>query len=159
MKSQFHEGLQFLESTLDDWRPGNILAGHNYWHQALFHIEADDIESALTVFDQSVSPEIQCITQQPENPSIFRENAQRARSSGTMLDLVDASSLLMRLEFQGVEVGRERWNAILCVATPHIADHALVFNDAHISMVLAGAGDSELLERHKKSRSDFVTTV
>lgn len=32
-----------------------------------------------------------------------------------MLDMVDAASLLLRLEMEGVNLGHERWKALKCV--------------------------------------------
>lgn len=74
-----------------------------------------------------------------------------------MLDLIDASSLLTRLEMYGVDVGKERWKQLSQLLSPHIDDHVLVFNDTHISMVMARGGDDELMRKHQQSIRSFVT--
>lgn len=39
--------------------------------------------------------------------------------SGAMLDIVDASSILLRFEMEGVAVGN-RWKALLPIVKPHV---------------------------------------
>ncbi|KAJ1361579.1 hypothetical protein KIN20_020862 [Parelaphostrongylus tenuis] len=55
MQGRINEGIHFMESTVDDWRPGWILAAHNYWHVALYYVEKGDYEVALTIFDNEIS--------------------------------------------------------------------------------------------------------
>ena len=82
------------------------------------------------------------------------EVLRRACSSGALLDMVDASSILLRLEFQGeissiwvyvmmlisflgIDVG-DRWQKVYQTWEPHLNDHILSFNDAHLMMALLG---------------------
>lgn len=73
-----------------------------------------------------------------------------------MLDLVDAASLLTRLEMEGVEVGKERWNQLVPLVEDHIDSHTLAFNDAHISMIVINAEDEQMKERHSESIRNFI---
>uniref|UniRef100_UPI00398EF26E tetratricopeptide repeat protein 38 isoform X2 n=1 Tax=Pristiophorus japonicus TaxID=55135 RepID=UPI00398EF26E len=100
----------------------DMLACHNYWHWALYHIEKGEYETALSIYDTHVSP------------SCF--------NSGTMLDLVDACSMLYRLQMEGINVDN-RWKELLRITKNHAKDHILIFNDAHILMSLLGAKDAE----------------
>ncbi|KAK2173083.1 hypothetical protein NP493_898g00007 [Ridgeia piscesae] len=39
MQGRWKEGLTFLSSTVQDWEPCGMLACHNFWHWAVYHIE------------------------------------------------------------------------------------------------------------------------
>jgi len=97
----------------------NGFAGHLGWHEALFALEGLDTRRALSVFDEYL-------------------DANRIEIT---LQRVDAAALLWRLRLLGVDVG-ERWRALVAgwpldAAT---AGHS-VFNDAHATMALIGAGE------------------
>uniref|UniRef100_A0AAX7THY1 Tetratricopeptide repeat protein 38 n=1 Tax=Astatotilapia calliptera TaxID=8154 RepID=A0AAX7THY1_ASTCA len=66
---------------------------------------------------------------------------RRCKASGAMLDIVDACSLLYRLEMDGVCV-KERWQELLQVTRPHTDDHVTLFNDLHFLMVSLGAKET-----------------
>ncbi|KAL3095992.1 hypothetical protein niasHS_005751 [Heterodera schachtii] len=136
MRSNFSDGLTFMESTENDWAPGNLFACHNYWHVALFYIEKGDFESALTVYDNEV--------------------LDRALSGGAWLSLTDAASLLARLELEGVEVGNERWHALIGLTGRHIADQLLAFSDAHIALVLNRPEKNEKLSKLATEHAENV---
>ncbi|KAK6038263.1 hypothetical protein COOONC_24232, partial [Cooperia oncophora] len=85
MQGRFDEGIAFMESTEEDWKRGWMLAAHNYWHNALYYLEKDITEVPLEIYDRQIIP--------------------RAKKSGAMLDIVDAASMLWRLELEGVAVG------------------------------------------------------
>ncbi|RCN35418.1 tetratricopeptide repeat protein [Ancylostoma caninum] len=56
MEGRFDEGIKFLESTVEDWKPGWMLAAHNYWHNGLYYIEKyKNYEVPLTIFDKTAS--------------------------------------------------------------------------------------------------------
>ena len=133
MNGLTNEGIDFMKSTESDWRKGGMLACHNYWHWALYHIERGEFESALGIYDQEVGQRI---------------------SSGAVLDIVDAASLLQRSEFQGVNVG-DRWENVYEICRPHIDDHIIVFNDVHFLMTYLGA------RKGKKEKTDelFMKSV
>ncbi|KAF1765851.1 hypothetical protein GCK72_005804 [Caenorhabditis remanei] len=115
MNGRHKEGKEFMYRTEDDWRQGWMIATHNYWHTALFHIEYAEYEDALGIFD--------------------REIAKRFNRTNSLLDMVDASSLLWRLELEGVDVGKERWANIEHLGK-FIDNHAIVFNDVHLGVAL-----------------------
>ncbi|VDK53599.1 unnamed protein product [Gongylonema pulchrum] len=72
-----------------------------------------------------------------------------------MLDIVDAASILLRFQMEGVSVG-PRWKALLPIVLPHAHDHILAFNDAHIRMVIEGCDESTSRKDHCSSISSFV---
>ncbi|XP_072291638.1 tetratricopeptide repeat protein 38 [Eucyclogobius newberryi] len=121
MKAEVDKGLKFMEHRESDWQISDMLASHNYWHWALYFIEKGEYEAALHIYDSQV----------------FR----RCKASGAMLDLVDACSMLYRLEMEGVCV-KERWRELFQVTQPHTDDHVTLFNDAHFLMVSLGVKDN-----------------
>uniref|UniRef100_A0A8C3A2C2 Tetratricopeptide repeat protein 38 n=1 Tax=Cyclopterus lumpus TaxID=8103 RepID=A0A8C3A2C2_CYCLU len=126
MKAEVDKGLKFMESREKDWQVSDVLASHNYWHWALYFIEKGQYEAALQIFDSQV----------------FR----RCKTTGSMLDTVDASSMLCRLEMEGVCV-QDRWRELLQVTRPHTDDHVTLFNDLHFLMVSLGAKESGTSQR------------
>ncbi|XP_031563216.1 tetratricopeptide repeat protein 38-like isoform X2 [Actinia tenebrosa] len=128
------EGISFLSTTMDNWTKGAMLACHNFWHWAIYHIEKGEYEAALGVFDSQVG--------------------QRVKS-GAMLDMVDASSLLYRLEMEGVDVGN-RWNELYGIWDSHAHDHILVFNDVHMLMCTLGAKHEAKTNELMDSLRDYI---
>lgn len=121
MKAEVEKGLKFMEAREKDWQVSDVLASHNYWHWALYFIEKEQYEAALQIYDSQV--------------------LRRCKASGSMLDTVDACSMLCRLEMEGVCV-KDRWRELLQVTQPHTDDHVTLFNDLHFLMVSLGAKES-----------------
>ncbi|KAG0412841.1 hypothetical protein HPB47_010032 [Ixodes persulcatus] len=117
-------GIAFMSRTMGDWEPCGMLACHNFWHWAVFHVEKGEREAALDLFDGQM--------------------IRRLVSSGAMLDYVDASSLLYRLQL-GADVKEDlnsRWPCVWNAAKPHLNDRILVFNQLHFLMACLGVGAS-----------------
>uniref|UniRef100_A0A8C6SX90 Tetratricopeptide repeat protein 38 n=1 Tax=Neogobius melanostomus TaxID=47308 RepID=A0A8C6SX90_9GOBI len=121
MKAEVDKGLKFMESRENDWQVSDMLASHNYWHWALYFIEKGQYEAALHIYDSQA----------------FR----RCKASGAMLDIVDACSMLCRLEMEGVCV-QDRWRELFQITQPHTDDHVTLFNDVHFLMVSLGLKDN-----------------
>ncbi|XP_009707212.1 PREDICTED: tetratricopeptide repeat protein 38, partial [Cariama cristata] len=131
MKAEVKKGLEFMEQTETNWKNSDMLACHNYWHWALYFIEKGEYEAALTIYDNHIAP--------------------RCLSSGSMLDIVDNSSMLYRLHLEGVKL-EDRWNNVLQLTKKHTKDHVLLFNDVHILMSSLGAKDH-------KTTDELLTTL
>ncbi|KAI6196916.1 Tetratricopeptide repeat protein 38 [Aphelenchoides besseyi] len=138
MTGQFKLGIEFMESTRSYWEPAWLLACHNHWHTALFHLEHADYEKVLDIYDTEI--------------------VERSKSK-TMLDVVDAASLLQRLEIEKVDVGRERWKALVPLIEEQLDNHVLAFNDVHCAMILANIDDFELEQSHARSLQSYVSTT
>ena len=116
MTSQPLEGLKFVSSTVKQWDVCNYLACHNFWHWALFHIEQEDTDAAVEIFENEIK--------------------RRAVENGSILDIVDACSLLYRLDllYPQMYTSNDKWIDVYQLCEPHITDHVLGFNDAHYVM-------------------------
>ncbi|KAK3724236.1 hypothetical protein QZH41_011720 [Actinostola sp. cb2023] len=114
---------------------GETLACHNFWHWALYHIEMGEYDAAVDIYDSQVG--------------------QRVKS-GAMLDLVDASSLLYRLQLEGVAIG-DRWRELLTIWDSHIHDHITAFNDVHMLMCTLGANRTDKTNEFMESLRKYVS--
>jgi tetratricopeptide (TPR) repeat protein len=119
MQGRFQEGENMYRSREQDWAPGNGFAYHNWWHLALFHIEHEDFDHALALYDEQILPE----------------------DSDVSMQLLDATALLWRLHLQGVDVG-DRWDRVasLWAAKTELENGYYAFNDMHAVISLVGAG-------------------
>jgi tetratricopeptide (TPR) repeat protein len=113
MQGRIDEGVQWLESRVDDWAPNNSFAFHNWWHLALFYLDLGMFHKVLSLYDSQIHPA----------PPAFT------------LQLVDATSLLWRLNLEGAETGKrkdvvaENWAKRLDTERGFYA-----FNDFHAMM-------------------------
>ena len=139
MQGRHEEGLRWLADREAEWSVDNGLSVHNWWHKALFHLEALDHAGALAVYDAAIG----------------------VPASTYALQRLDAAALLWRLSLYGVDVG-DRWRTL---ADGWIAGGALqtlgyyAFNDVHLLIALVGAGrrgDAEavLAEVERRAESD-----
>jgi hypothetical protein len=127
------EGVDFLKASRPAWSKAHALSVHNGWHLALYLIEEGRFDEVLADYDSFVAPRI---------------------AGDSLLDLVDASALLWRLELAGADVGA-RWSPLAGQWLTHVDDHVLVFNDLHIALALARAGDAEGVARLRRSLDDY----
>lgn len=111
------EGIAWLRKHRQHWSGCNNFAYHLYWHEALFHLELEETDAALGLYDQAI----------------------RANKTDDFRDISNAASLLWRLEREGVDVGA-RWEELADKACARIGDHELAFANAHYLLALLGAG-------------------
>ncbi|WP_296808508.1 tetratricopeptide repeat protein [Thiocapsa sp.] len=124
MQGRTTEGIAWLRSDSDAWSVDNFFAVHNWWHLALYHLELDEVDEVLRLFDGPIY-------------------GQRSR---VVLDMIDASALLWRLKLRGIPLG-ERWQAVADGWEP-IADAGnYAFNDAHAMMAFTAAQRRGAAER------------
>ncbi|XP_038146908.1 tetratricopeptide repeat protein 38 [Cyprinodon tularosa] len=135
MTAEVEKGLNFMESREKDWQRSDMLASHNYWHWALNFTEKEQYEAALQIYDSQVF--------------------NRCKASGAMLDIVDACSMLYRLEMEGVCV-KDRWRELLQITQPHTDDHVTLFNDLHFLMVSLGANETKASQRLLEGLQDLA---
>jgi hypothetical protein len=133
MQDRPEEGIAWLRGLEPHWTPALLLAVHNWWHEGLFLIELGSANAALAVYDDHII----------------------AADPPMVLDLVDAAALLWRLELVGVDVG-DRWKELAPKWLIHAEDHVLAFNDLHIAMTLAGAGEEVRADALEASIERYV---
>jgi hypothetical protein len=119
MEGRVDAGMAFLRSDGTVWESGNLFTVHNWWHLALYELEAGRPDRALAIYDAEI---------------------HHAGSLGVPIEMLDASSLLWRLLLDGVDTG-SRFALLADAWTPKTAsDPWYAFNDLHATMAFAGAG-------------------
>ncbi|MBX3637425.1 MAG: tetratricopeptide repeat protein [Rubrivivax sp.] len=125
MQNRRRDGRLWLRRNPAAWSEGSFLAVHNWWHLALFHLGLDEIDEVLKLADGPVL----------------------GGASSVVLEMIDASALLWRLQLRGVDVGN-RWQALAGRWAPQVQQSQYAFNDLHAMMAFVGAGrdgDAEAL--------------
>jgi hypothetical protein len=125
MQGRPADGLRWMRAREPHWDgDDNFFKVHNWWHQALCHLELGEPAAALALYDARI----------------------RQGESGMALDLVDASALLWRLQLSGTDVG-ERWQPIAAAWDAHADGRLYPFNDWHAAMAFLGAGRTSDVQR------------
>ncbi len=123
MQGRGQDGAQWLDNLHagGHWDGLSQMVLHLWWHRALFHLINAEPDAALAVYDDYLRNfEIDMVAALPD----------------LYLDLQNASSLLLRLELIGVDVG-DRWRALASVCKERIHDLSNAFSCAHYAAVLA----------------------
>jgi tetratricopeptide (TPR) repeat protein len=130
-RGQVDAGVQFLTKHAPGWADRSIFVReHNYWHLALFHLEREESQRALEIFDKHLWGE-------------WREFAQ---------EQIGAISALWRLELRGANVGR-RWEPVVGKVIERWHEHILPFNDLHFVYALARGG------RHREAQEFLISMM
>lgn len=116
MQGRVGEGLAWMGSRQEHWAPRNFFAVHNWWHWALFHLDRDEHDRVLALYDGPI----------------------RETKSKVVLDMIDASAMLWRLHLRGLDLG-PRWGEIAEAWQPLAEDGFYAFNDCHAMMAFVGA--------------------
>lgn len=118
MQGRVDEGIAFLRSDETRWESGNLFTVHNWWHLALYEMEAGRPERALAIYDAEV---------------------HHAASLGVPIEMLDASALLWRLLLDDVDTGG-RFDVLADAWAPKGSGAPwYAFNDLHAVMAAAGA--------------------
>jgi tetratricopeptide (TPR) repeat protein len=119
MQGRAGEGAEWLARRSADWASGTLLAVHNWWHLALFHLDRGEAAQALAIFDRGVRrPVVEGV------PAI---------------EMVDVAAMLWRFLLLGIDAGPARWEEasdLWRMQEPGF----YAFNDAHAVMAHLGAG-------------------
>jgi tetratricopeptide (TPR) repeat protein len=113
-------GIALIAQNSDAWEHCNNFRYHVWWHKALLHLDRGEIDVALGLYDAQI----------------------RADKTDDYRDIANATSLLTRLELEGVNVGR-RWDELADFAANRTGDGCLVFADLHYMLALTGANRPE----------------
>jgi hypothetical protein len=117
MQDRAAEGATWLGANSGLWSEESFFAVHNWWHLALFHLDQGHTDEALRIFDGPI----------------------HGSRSKVVLDMVDASAMLWRLQLLGVDVGT-RWSSVADGWEPLASAGNYAFNDCHALMAFLSAG-------------------
>jgi hypothetical protein len=117
MRNRPQDGIAWLQPHAASWAFESFLAVHNWWHLALFHLELDDTAEVLRLYDAAIG----------------------GPGSAVVLEMVDASAMLWRLQLRGIDVG-PRWRALAERWAPVAGAGLYAFNDMHAMMAFVGSG-------------------
>ncbi|MEP3347632.1 MAG: tetratricopeptide repeat protein [Litoreibacter sp.] len=118
-------GLKWLEGRDAAWAHCNNFRYHVWWHKALMHLDMGQNKEVLALYDTEI----------------------RADKTDDYRDISNATSLLSRLELNGVNVG-DRWEELADISTNRTEDGCLIFADLHYLLALIGG-----------SRKQAITTL
>ena len=117
MQGRAREGVAWLRQTHALWANNAGFSRHLAWHLALFHIDIDETQRALEIYDAMLLPQ--------------RDTPVPA--------LVDASALLWRLELRGLAL-RPRWRRLVRHWRQKRLAGVRAFNLVHAVMAFAAHG-------------------
>ena len=134
MRARVRDGLRYLDQRSAAWAQDTALSVHNWWHHALFDLEAGDEAAALAIYDARI---------------------HHGASAGLALEMLDAAALLWRLHLDGREQP-ERWRALAARWGPQVDVPFYAFNDLHAVMAWVGAGDVARAEALVADRERYL---
>ena len=109
-------GIKLIEDNVAAWGHCNNFTYHVWWHKALLHLDRGELDVALALYDTKI----------------------RQDKTDDYRDIANATSLLMRLELEGMDVAN-RWAELADFSENRAEDSCLVFADLHYMLALAGA--------------------
>jgi len=109
-------GIALIENNAAAWSSSNNFRYHVWWHKALLHMERGELDVALGLYDAQI----------------------RADKTDDYRDISNATSLLARLELEGMDIG-QRWEELADFSENRVEDGCLVFADLHYLLALTGA--------------------
>lgn len=115
MTARPDQGVDLIEQNAGTWDHCNNFRYHVWWHKALLHLDRGEMDVALGLYDAQI----------------------RADKTDDYRDISNATSLLVRLELEGVQVCN-RWEELADLAERRIDDGCVVFADLHYMLALSG---------------------
>ncbi|MDK3074882.1 tetratricopeptide repeat protein [Sedimentitalea sp. JM2-8] len=113
MTGNARKGLDWLAGREGTWSHCNNFRYHVWWHKALMHLDLGEIDAVLDLYDRDI----------------------RCDRTDDYRDISNATSLLMRLELEGIDVAG-RWNELAELSAARTEDGCLVFADLHYLLAL-----------------------
>lgn len=118
------DGIALIEDRSGTWLASNNFRYHVWWHKALLHLDRGETDIVLSLYDQKI----------------------RIDQTDDYRDIANATSLLTRLELDGVSVG-DRWDELAHFSENRVEDGCLVFADLHYMLALIGGDKAEAQTR------------
>lgn len=120
MTGRAKEGLEWISDKQDAWAHCNNFRYHVWWHIALMHLDLGHYDTVLELYDENI----------------------RKDKTDDYRDISNATSVLLRLEFEGVATGN-RWEELAELSANRTNDNCVAFADLHYMMALCGADAKE----------------
>ncbi|WP_170338180.1 tetratricopeptide repeat protein [Ruegeria arenilitoris] len=141
MTGNAQSGLDWLAGREAAWSHCNNFRYHVWWHKALMHLDLGQIDQVLDLYDHEI----------------------RQDKTDDYRDISNATSLLSRLELEGVDIGT-RWEELADLSAARTEDGCLIFADLHYLLALTGDNrpdsTAKLLARiHKDSQQPATDTA
>lgn len=130
MQNDLKSGIKWMDQPANSWQDRNPFREHLWWHTALFAFERGAFKQVLDIYDRSIWP----------------------ATSSFYLDIQNAASLLVRLEFANVDVGH-RWKDLSKAAQDRNGDHVLLFTEPHYTMIFGRMGQFDEADKQLASLS------
>ncbi|MEO1066808.1 MAG: tetratricopeptide repeat protein [Pseudomonadota bacterium] len=124
MTAQAETGIRWLEARPDQWAHCNNFSFHFFWHLALHYLEVGDYDKVLALYDEDI---------RKEHTDDYR-------------DISNGTSLLVRLEGMGVDVGN-RWEELVELCDKRSGDNCVVFADLHYMHALGRANKTAAMDK------------
>ena len=115
MTGNAQSGLDWLDGRDAAWSHCNNFRYHVWWHKALMHLDMGQIDQVFDLYDREI----------------------RKDKTDDYRDISNATSLLMRLELNGANVG-DRWEELSELSANRTEGGSLIFADLHYLLALAG---------------------
>lgn len=128
MTAQSKRGIDLINARDGSWLHCNNFRYHVWWHKALLHLDIGQIDAVFDIYDTKM----------------------RVDKTDDYRDIANASSLLMRLQLEGICVGN-RWDELADISERRIDDGCLAFADLHYMLALIG-GERDLAIQKLLSR-------
>lgn len=120
MQGRRAEGIAWMRDNQAAWSEDSFFAVHNWWHLALFHLGLDQMDAVLALLDGPIA----------------------GGGSSVVLDMIDASALMWRLQLRGIDLGR-RWHPLAERWQPMAGSGQYAFNDLHAMMAFAASSNGD----------------
>jgi hypothetical protein len=120
MQGRRAEGVAWMRENQAAWSDDNFFAVHNWWHLALFHLGLEQIDETLALLDGPIA----------------------GGGSALVLDMIDASALMWRLQLRGQDLGG-RWLSLAERWRPIADSGQYAFNDLHAMMAFVSSGQQD----------------
>jgi len=136
MTGQSRAGLDWLSGREQAWAHCNNFRYHVWWHKALMHLDQGEVETVLDLYDTEI----------------------RRDRTDDYRDISNATSLLQRLELDGIDIG-DRWEELAEFSADRTEDGCLIFADLHYLMALSADGRDDaiasMMARMRRDAADL----
>lgn len=119
MTANAKSGLDWLTGRENAWAHCNNFRYHVWWHKALMHLDQGQVDHVFALYDNEI----------------------RKDKTDDYRDISNATSLLSRMELEGIDVG-DRWEELADISENRTEDGCLIFADLHYMLALVG-GDRD----------------